>query len=131
MTLFRSAAGRARMTLAGLFVIGIEEVGIGRIERSVAGQVRLQQEGLEEPGRMRAMPLRRTRVRHRLNRLVLGRQWRREAFRQPANHPVSRCEAVVLARIRLRFGPRSEAHTSELQSLMRNSYAVFCLKKKK
>src|SRR3546814_8325655 len=26
---------------------------------------------------------------------------------------------------------RSEAHTSELQSLMRNSYAVFCLKKKK
>src|SRR3546814_2304398 len=28
-------------------------------------------------------------------------------------------------------GERSEEHTSELQSLMRNSYAVFCLKKKK
>src|SRR3546814_3402805 len=27
-------------------------------------------------------------------------------------------------------GPRSEEHTSELQSLMRSSYAVFCLKKK-
>src|SRR3546814_6996169 len=27
--------------------------------------------------------------------------------------------------------PRSEEHTSELQSLMRNSYADFCLKKKK
>src|SRR3546814_1619427 len=27
--------------------------------------------------------------------------------------------------------PRSEEHTSELQSLMRNSYAVFCLKKKR
>src|SRR3546814_7704901 len=26
-------------------------------------------------------------------------------------------------------GQRSEEHTSELQSLMRNSYAVFCLKK--
>src|SRR3546814_945901 len=26
--------------------------------------------------------------------------------------------------------PRSEEHTSELQSLMRNSYAVYCLKKK-
>src|SRR3546814_8696274 len=26
---------------------------------------------------------------------------------------------------------RSEEHTSELQPLMRNSYAVFCLKKKK
>src|SRR3546814_9341419 len=36
-----------------------------------------------------------------------------------------------------RFAPappiqdRTEEHTSELQSLMRNSYAVFCLKKKK
>src|SRR3546814_3656656 len=29
------------------------------------------------------------------------------------------------------FGLRSEEHTSELQSLMRISYAVFCLKKKK
>src|SRR3546814_8017110 len=28
-------------------------------------------------------------------------------------------------------GIRSEEHTSELQSLMRNSYAVFCLQKKK
>src|SRR3546814_2759919 len=31
----------------------------------------------------------------------------------------------------LAFEPRSEEHTSELQSLMRISYAVFCLKKKK
>src|SRR3546814_7133523 len=31
---------------------------------------------------------------------------------------------------RIRLGrQRSEEHTSELQSLMRNSYAVFCLKK--
>src|SRR3546814_8744040 len=30
-----------------------------------------------------------------------------------------------------RSGGRSEEHTSELQSLMRISYAVFCLKKKK
>src|SRR3546814_9670579 len=30
-----------------------------------------------------------------------------------------------------RFLGRSEEHTSELQSLMRISYAVFCLKKKK
>src|SRR3546814_6512867 len=29
------------------------------------------------------------------------------------------------------FSPRSEEHTSELQSLMRISSAVFCLKKKK
>src|SRR3546814_1262125 len=31
----------------------------------------------------------------------------------------------------IEFGQRSEEHTSELQSLMRISYAVFCLKKKK
>src|SRR3546814_7184343 len=38
-------------------------------------------------------------------------------------------------RVELRRRPavidRSEEHTSELQSLMRTSYAVFCLKKKK
>src|SRR3546814_1533219 len=31
----------------------------------------------------------------------------------------------------VRLAGRSEEHTSELQSLMRISYAVFCLKKKK
>src|SRR3546814_10206804 len=33
-------------------------------------------------------------------------------------------------RYRAPGGRRSEEHTSELQSLMRSSYAVFCLKKK-
>src|SRR3546814_5573765 len=33
-------------------------------------------------------------------------------------------------RLRRMRGSRSEEHTSELQSLMRISYAVFCLKKK-
>src|SRR3546814_1074939 len=37
-----------------------------------------------------------------------------------------------MGQITLRIGEkRSEEHTSELQSLMRISYAVFCLKKKK
>src|SRR3546814_4371587 len=31
---------------------------------------------------------------------------------------------------KIELSVRSEEHTSELQSLMRNSYAVFCLKKK-
>src|SRR3546814_5272056 len=34
-------------------------------------------------------------------------------------------------RQQIEFMDRSEEHTSELQSLMRISYAVFCLKKKK
>src|SRR3546814_1387785 len=35
-----------------------------------------------------------------------------------------------IPRLLARGQGRSEEHTSELQSLMRNSYAVFCLKKK-
>src|SRR3546814_1339115 len=43
-----------------------------------------------------------------------------------------RCRAADgAARARLEAGHRSEEHTSGLQSLMRISYAVFCLKKKK
>src|SRR3546814_1180264 len=43
-----------------------------------------------------------------------------------------RMEPAVAAWITARIlDGRSEEHTSELQSLMRNSYAVFCLKKKK
>src|SRR3546814_3491452 len=42
------------------------------------------------------------------------------------------CADLSLARLEFRSGDRrSEEHTSELQSLMRISYAVFCLKKKK
>src|SRR3546814_3634739 len=40
-------------------------------------------------------------------------------------------KAVDRVRLALEAAERSEEHTSELQSLMRISYAVFCLKKKK
>src|SRR3546814_6572596 len=43
----------------------------------------------------------------------------------------ARRERHRLRPCRKQFHPRSEEHTSELQSLMRISYAVFCLKKKK
>src|SRR3546814_7364418 len=46
------------------------------------------------------------------------------------NHLVLAVMAVVCLILALAIG-RSEEHTSELQSLMRISYAVFCLKKKK
>src|SRR3546814_5906011 len=36
----------------------------------------------------------------------------------------------AMTKVRPGFPERSEEHTSELQSLMRSSYAVFCLKKK-
>src|SRR3546814_7599353 len=45
--------------------------------------------------------------------------------------PPARREAISALRTRPQGVSRSEEHTSELQSLMRISYAVFCLKKKK
>src|SRR3546814_7726656 len=46
-------------------------------------------------------------------------------------HVALECRRVrPLLATRARHARRSEEHTSELQSLMRNSYAVFCLKKK-
>src|SRR3546814_8247814 len=39
-------------------------------------------------------------------------------------------EVLVLPVVEVDVADRSEEHTSELQSLMRISYAVFCLKKK-
>src|SRR3546814_4465185 len=48
------------------------------------------------------------------------------------NRPVAVPLVVAAAGLMGRHdGDRSEEHTSELQSLMRISYAVFCLKKKK
>src|SRR3546814_10143083 len=49
-----------------------------------------------------------------------------------AHHDAGRRDLGILRHRKLAVGDqRSEEHTSELQSLMRNSYAVFCLKKKK
>src|SRR3546814_4639324 len=55
---------------------------------------------------------------------------RTEAATEPQTAP--RGEEIVVTGSRIAGTKiRSEEHTSELQSLMRISYAVFCLKKKK
>src|SRR3546814_5688897 len=54
-----------------------------------------------------------------------------KAIPDPADHPVARRRNVWTDVEEMRATGRSEEHTSELQSLMRISYAVFCLKKKK
>src|SRR3546814_2160489 len=46
------------------------------------------------------------------------------------NRKMNVCTMDHRVRIAEALAIRSEEHTSELQSLMRNSYAVFCLKKK-
>src|SRR3546814_9706324 len=57
--------------------------------------------------------------------------------RSPSEFPATKigrrpmCRAMPTGLPSLSSMKRSEEHTSELQSLMRISYAVFCLKKKK
>src|SRR3546814_10321751 len=58
-------------------------------------------------------------------------------LRQPLDLSSDRLELRTIldaryraADVRVRLGDKSEEHTSELQSLMRISYAVLCLKKK-
>src|SRR3546814_9312050 len=57
-------------------------------------------------------------------------------FRAYARTPPAQMQQInineLIADVLSLYGwdPRSEEHTSELQSLMRNKYAVFCLNKK-
>src|SRR3546814_7333165 len=57
--------------------------------------------------------------------------WRSPARHAPDHSPFHSARREWRPCHRARHTSRSEEHTSELQSLMRISYAVFCLKKKK
>src|SRR3546814_8550220 len=70
-----------------------------------------------------------------LARHGLSRKRRRRRGVPPASSPLSACCAAndvwgIDFKGWFRTGDRSEEHTSELQSLMRISYAVLCFKKK-
>src|SRR3546814_3044413 len=64
------------------------------------------------------------------DRLVQQR-WRTRTFRsgKAVGRLLGGNLTVLAALVGTPYLPRSEEHTSELQSLMRSSYAVFCLKK--
>src|SRR3546814_7128706 len=51
------------------------------------------------------------------------------ALQTIASRRTAPIDTVVVSVTQIPAGDRSEEHTSELQSLMRLSYAVFCLKK--
>src|SRR3546814_5276000 len=57
-----------------------------------------------------------------------SKRWISSPFRARSEPPQIACD--IGPRCDAISGARSEEHTSELQSLMRISYAVFCLKKK-
>src|SRR3546814_5985329 len=78
-------------------------------ERSLSGGVQAQ---IREAGKMQSQP----RFGHDYQHIVAGFPCRCNGAARPRSWRRPR---------------RSEEHTSELQSLMRISYAVFCLKKKK
>src|SRR3546814_8781864 len=91
------------------------------------GQVRIDTFGLpvwetgDAPRDRRALPKRWCTL-EREGPLTIITMNRPEAMN--ALHPAANAELAEI------FDDRSEEHTSELQSLMRISYAVFCLKKK-
>src|SRR3546814_1579308 len=66
-----------------------------------------------------------------LERVEAGGAARRPALRLAANKQFAVDHRILIeGGEQFGKGARSEEHTSELQSLMRISYAVFCLKKK-
>src|SRR3546814_1361322 len=60
----------------------------------------------------------------------LSPMFRRREVKETAEPSLMGCCPALSARSAGLWHRRSEEHTSELQSLMRISYAVFCLKKK-
>ncbi len=62
-------AGRG-MPFAYRLVVGVEKIVVGFIEDRIVRSERFQQKCFEEPRRVCPVPLRRTRVRHRLDGLV-------------------------------------------------------------
>src|SRR3546814_4013053 len=67
----------------------------------------------------------------RVRKLMVRQRYREAALTEPERDlDVLDPHSIAASREEL-AAFRSEEHTSELQSLMRNSYAVFCLKTKK
>ena len=86
---------RARMPRADSFVIGIEQKAEAIVVNAIAGKMRRQQERLEEPGRVRTMPLRRAGIGHRLQHLVFGRDGGRQRVGLGAHRAITRQQRVA------------------------------------
>src|SRR3546814_2638571 len=105
-----------------LILDSLEEAGEGALRRAFEElKAKLQAEGLFDAERKRPLPA-----------------WVRRlgVLTSPSGAAVRDVLSVLARRfplldVEVLPVPRSEEHTSELQSLMRISYAVFCLKKKK
>src|SRR3546814_2811181 len=89
---------------------------------------------VDDDGRFVADPASPQRIAYRTDGIYwdAGVVWRPSLRTQLEAHVGRRYDSwVYFGSLSHAMSERSEEHTSELQSLMRNSYAVFCLKKKK
>src|SRR3546814_8615448 len=98
----------------------------GRLRQGVGDKPHLRN-GSNIEMRNSALPERLQKLRRRI-RLDRIKRFARKLFSKESSSPT--CSLRTNKRYRLNR-LRSEEHTSELQSLMRISYAVFCLQKKK
>src|SRR3546814_1592670 len=97
-------------------------------------ELRDAQERLRRPGRPRPQPRYRTAPDRAHGEVRLVLRWTEDVGRRTDPAQLRRAHAHRAGQRHDDDPPdplRSEEHTSELQSLMRISYAVFCLKKKK
>jgi hypothetical protein len=90
---------RAGMSRADGFVVRVEQVPEVGVEGLVAGEPGIEDEGLEEPGGVTAVPLRGAHVGHRLDDLVLRSEGSGERLGEVAHPAVSRAQlrACVVA----------------------------------
>ena len=82
----------AGMSRSDGLVVRVEQVAELEIEGVVAGEARLEQEGLEEPGGVPAVPLGRAHVGHRLDDLVFRAERRGERFGEVADVAEARAQ---------------------------------------
>src|SRR3546814_1652053 len=115
-TLFRSAAAQYALRVAGVQCKAVETGGIGK--HAQRNQMRFGETVL---------------IDHQAHRAGLRVLQRQLHFNDAGFHRFPFGLQLLAVRIAQHdvVDARSEEHTSELQSLMRISYAVFCLKKKK
>src|SRR3546814_6005337 len=108
----------SKMIDPGERVITIEDAAELRLQQPHVLTLETRPANLEGNGAITIRDLVINALRMRPDRIILGEIRGPECF-------------DMLAAMNTGHDGRSEEHTSELQSLMRISYAVFCLKKKK
>src|SRR3546814_222901 len=119
-----TAAGNQAAIIERKDVVAVAQVQSGALR----GERPCQSEGIAAIAKVAAGAKRAARIDSNHARPGIAGESRDRSSRRAFQHAIHDQCAVAIHRERC--SSRSEEHTSELQSLMRISYAVFCLKKK-